>query len=135
MPATSAESAWQAYSYYGRSGMMHTEEDGSRDGSKHLENVGEITPPSRLAQCTARAFQHSPSTTSTDQLLIQPRVSLTETLTRSALTLSPYFEATPPVMRQQPVGRVLIPSIRSSADCFREKQLRRRYIHVMSYTS
>jgi hypothetical protein len=99
--------------------------------SKHLENVGEIIPPSRSAQWTARAFQHSRSTTSTDQLLIQPRVSLTETLTHSTLTLSLYFEATPPVTRQQPVGRVLVPSIRSFADCFREKQLQRRCIHVM----
>ena len=99
--------------------------------SKHLENVGEIIPPSRSAQWTAQAFQHLPSTTSTDRSLIQPRVSLTETSTHSILTLSPYFEATPPVTTQQPVGRVLVPSIRSSADCFRAKRLQRRCIHVM----
>jgi chitin synthase len=32
-------------------------------------------------------------------------------------------------------GEVLIPSIRLSTDCFWAKQLQRRFIHVMSYTS
>ena len=41
-----------------------------------------------------QAFQHLLSTTSTDQLLIRLRASLTKTLTHLTLTLSPYFEAT-----------------------------------------
>ena len=72
----------------------------------------------RSAQRTAQAFQHSPSTTSTDPLLIQLRGSLNQILMNSALTLSAYFVATPLVLRQQPVGRVLVPSIRSAWTVF-----------------
>src|SRR6266852_3462452 len=92
MPATSAEADWQAYPHYGRSGTTRTKEDGSHDGrsiwktlGKSLLLQGRLCGPLRLSNIHHQPFQ----------LLIQPRVSLTETLTHSALILSHYFETTP----------------------------------------